>query len=102
MRAALLAVMLGAASGPLMAQEADSLSDAPPALPDPSAQESPNFPPALATAGIADPGRELAAVKATNPRDQGCTALNPCAAPTPSLQSVKSAPSQSLAASYPG
>ena len=102
MRAALLAAMLWAGYGALVAK-ADPLPDAPPqALPDPSPEESPNFPPALATAGTADPGRELAAVKATNLHDQSCTALNPCAAPPPSLEGAATMPSRAPVASHPG
>ena len=97
MRAALLAAMLWAGNGALAAK-ADPLTDAAQALPDPSPKESPNFPPALATAGTADPGRELAAIR-TNFRDPSCTALNPCAAPTPSLDGLTAPPSR--AASNP-
>ena len=95
--AILLAVTLWAGSGALMAK-ADPLPDSPPqVLPDPSPKESHNFPPAQATSGTADPGRELAGVKAVSPHAQGCTTLNPCAAPPPSLQHAETAPSRAPA-----
>jgi hypothetical protein len=84
----LLTVMLWSADGDRLAK-ADPLPDPPPqVLADPSPLESTNFPPALATAGTADPSRELAVVKPTNAHERGCTALNPCAEPPPSLQSI--------------
>ena len=102
MRAVLLAATLWAASGELMAK-ADPLTDPPPqVLPDPSPRQSHDFPPAQATSGTADPGRELAGVKATSPHDQGCNTLNPCAAPPPSLQGAQIVPSRAPAAFHPG
>jgi hypothetical protein len=102
MRAILLTAILWAGGGALVAK-ADPLPDPPPqVLPDPSPRESHNFPPALATAGTADPGRELTAVKATNLHDQSCTALNPCAAPPPSLQRAETMPSRAPTAFHPG
>jgi hypothetical protein len=100
-RAILLAAILWAGSGALMAK-ADPLPNPPLVLPDPSPAESHNLPPSLATSGTADPGRELAAVRATNPKEQDCTTLNPCAVPPPSLQSAERVPSRAPAASNPG
>jgi hypothetical protein len=101
MRAVLIAT-LWAASGALMMAKADPLPDPPPqVLPDPTPRESHDFPPAQATSGIGDPGRELAGVQATNPHDQGCTTLNPCAAPPPSLQRAEAVPSRAPAALHP-
>jgi len=100
--AILLTVILWAGSGALMAK-ADPLPNPPPlVLPDPSPAGSHNLPPSLATSGTGDPGRELAAVRATNPQDQDCTALNPCAVPPPSLPRAETVPSRAPASSHPG
>jgi hypothetical protein len=98
-RAILLTAMLWAGNGVLMAK-ADPLTDpSVQVLPDPSPKESRDFPPALATSGTADPSHELTAVKTINL--QGCTALNPCAAPPPSL-GAGPAPARTASAANPG
>jgi hypothetical protein len=83
------------------AAKADPLPDPPPlVLPDPSPKDSHDFAPSEATRGIADPGRSLAAVKATNLKEADCNALNPCALPPPSRESAETVPSRAPA--HPG
>jgi hypothetical protein len=94
------ALILWAAIG---AATADPLPNPPPqVLPDPSAKESHDFSPAMATSGTADPGRELAAVQPTDPREQSCNALNPCAVPPPSRDHAETVPSRAPASPHPG
>jgi hypothetical protein len=82
---------------------ADPLPNPPPrVLPDPSPRESRDFPPAMATSGTADPGRKLAAVRSTDPREESCNTLNPCAVPPPSRDRAETVPSRAPLAPDPG
>ena len=88
LRAAMAALVLATNA---LAVQADPLPNPPPkVLPDPSPEDSHDFPPAEATRGTADPGYSLSAVKATDLKD--CTPLNPCAVPPPSRESVEALP----------
>jgi hypothetical protein len=76
-----------AANGPALAQTGP-LDDAPPSPASSfSSQDSPNFSPAAATAGTADAGHQLSTIET---RLKNCSALNPCAAPPPSLEHLGS------------
>jgi hypothetical protein len=54
-------------------------------LPDPVADNGTHFAPAIATAGTADAGPTLDAVRTDT---KGCSALNPCAAHNPTLENA--------------
>ena len=96
---AVIPILLAATGAGIGSAWADPLPNPPPlVLPDPSPRASHDFPPAMATSGTADPGRELAAVHTT---DQSCDALNPCAVPPPSLNRAEMVPSRAPASSHP-
>ncbi len=68
---------------PIVADPSDLQStSAEPTLPDPLPYTGPDFSAASATAGTADPGPALESLKADNRK---CSALNPCAVPSPAL-----------------
>ena len=97
-RAAFFVLALATVFG---AAKADPLPDPPPlVLPDPSPTDSHDFPPSEATRGIADPGRSLGAVNATDLKAADCTSLNPCAVPPPSRKKAETVPSRAPA--HPG
>lgn len=57
-----------------------------PARQDRHPNNGPNFPPSSATAGTADPGRAMGSVNLPNGHYQACSALSPCAVPSPALK----------------
>src|ERR1700744_4498800 len=79
-------VSIGAMLAGLSPALADPLglasTSAEPILPDPQPYKGPAFPAASATAGTADPGIALENVREDN---RSCSALTPCAMPSPAL-----------------
>jgi hypothetical protein len=84
-----LAIMAGHATAFAQGLEPDQQNDTPAIFSDndPSLKNSRTFPPALTTAGVADPGSALSQGPMTPTmlfgQGPGCTALSPCAAISP-------------------
>jgi len=88
MRALFLILVATTLSSPAFCDDAP---DAPPPafFDDPSLAASVYFPPALATAGVADTGPALGTVNRTGRRTLACTPTNPCALATPAADFVR-------------
>jgi hypothetical protein len=88
-RAGVLLCIVLATAGGIFGVAADPLesSSPEPVLPDPKPDNGVNFSPATATKDVAHPSVELSSAKPLG--SHGCSALSPCAAPTPALGSSK-------------